>query len=216
MDQKKVFDYSGEQVDVHWDSRLCIHIGECGHSEGDLFETGRDPWCIPDTATIEDVAEVCARCPSGALTYTVKNANKAPQISANSVQVTYNGPLYVLGDLNIGGAAQDMPGTRYRAALCRCGLSANKPFCDNSHLKKPFEDFGAVGQKGPGFSSASSMLNITPAKDGPLLLRGSVSITSGSGRVAWQGEETALCRCGASSNKPFCDGSHLQVGFKSD
>jgi CDGSH-type Zn-finger protein len=34
--------------------------------------------------------------------------------------------------------------------------------------------------------------------------------------VQWQGEQVALCRCGASHNKPFCDGSHGVVGFKAD
>jgi CDGSH-type Zn-finger protein len=39
---------------------------------------------------------------------------------------------------------------------------------------------------------------------------------SGSGRKAWQGNKIALCRCGASMNKPFCDGAHVDAGFKSD
>ena len=46
------------------------------------------------------------------------------------------------------GAADDMPSVRYRAALCRCGDSANKPFCDNSHEAADFQDYGAVGETG--------------------------------------------------------------------
>jgi len=216
MAQKKVFDYNGKEIDVHWDSRLCIHIGECGQSEGDLFVGGRDPWCMPDISNPQDVVEVCSRCPSGALTYTDRSGTIQAAVSANSVQVTYNGPLYVQGELYIDGAAEDMPGTHSRAALCRCGFSKNKPFCDNSHLQEGFEDYGAVGQKGSGAASNTGTLSIKPAQDGPLILNGSVSITSGSGRVAWQGEKVALCRCGASKNKPFCDGSHVRIGFKSD
>ena len=216
MSDKKVFDYNGKKIDVHWDGRLCIHIAECGNAEGDLFIGGRDPWCIPDTSNIEEIAEICARCPSGALTYTDKSTNTQQPVPENSVQVSYNGPLYVEGDLNIEGIPDDMPGTRFRAALCRCGLSNNKPFCDNSHLQQPFEDYAAVGKKGPGNTSNTGPLNIKPAKDGPLILSGNCCIKSGSGRVAWRGEKVGLCRCGASKNKPFCDGSHIAIGFKTE
>ncbi|MGD9410185.1 MAG: CDGSH iron-sulfur domain-containing protein, partial [Thiohalocapsa sp.] len=49
--------------------------------------------------------------------------------------------------------------------------------------------------------------------NGPLMLEGNLSIRAASGRVAWQGEKAFLCRCGASKNKPFCDGSHKDAGF---
>ena len=216
MGDKKVFEFPGEEIDVHWDGRLCIHIGECGQSEGDLFVGGRDPWCLPDKAGTEEVAEVCERCPSGALTYTRKSGDREQATGENSVQVTYNGPLYAAGDLEIEGAPDDMPGVRYRAALCRCGQSQNKPFCDNSHLKAGFKDYGAIGEKGPGVGSATGKLQIKPLKDGPLLLTGGVILVAGSGRSAWRGDKAALCRCGESKNKPFCDGSHTAAGFRTD
>ena len=216
MSEKKVFDFPGEEIDVQWDGRLCIHIGECGQAEGELFVGGRDPWCLPDTAGAEEVAEVCERCPSGALTYTSKSGDRERASGENSVQVTYNGPLYVKGDLEIEGAPDDMPGVRYRAALCRCGQSQNKPFCDNSHLKAGFEDYGAIGEKGPGVGSPTGKLQIRPLKDGPLLLSGGVTLIAGSGRLAWSGDKVALCRCGESKNKPFCDGSHEAAGFRCD
>ena len=109
-----------------------------------------------------------------------------------------------------------MKGVRFRAALCRCGESKNKPFCDNSHREQGFRDQGAVGDVGPGHDGAVGPLKIEAAKNGPLLLRGNVAIVAGSGRVAWKGARTALCRCGQSKNKPFCDGTHAQVGFKDD
>lgn len=216
MSDKKVYSFKGEQAEVHWDRRLCIHIGECGQSEGDLFVGGRDPWCVPDTSTPQQVAEVCERCPSGALTYTLKSGQTEQAASENTISITYNGPLYVQGDLHIEDAHEDRPGTRFRAALCRCGHSKNKPFCDNSHLKADFEDYGAVGEKGPGLPEAPAKLTITSRKDGPLILSGPMTIKSGSGRIAWQGDNTALCRCGLSKNKPFCDGSHRGSGFKAD
>lgn len=216
MSEKKIFDFIGEEIDVHWDGRLCIHVGECGQSEGELFVGGRDPWCRPNEAGAEEVAEVCERCPSGALTYTNKSGEQEQASNTNAVHVTYKGPLYVTGDLEIEGAPNDMSGIRYRAALCRCGQSKNKPFCDNSHLATEFEDYGAIGEKGPGVGSATGKLRIKPLKDGPLLLSGGVALFAGSGRPAWRGDKAALCRCGESKNKPFCDGSHQAAGFRSD
>ena len=105
---------------------------------------------------------------------------------------------------------------RVRAALCRCGLSSNKPYCDSSHAEGGFRDSGAVGRKGEGNEDKGGELNIKPAPNGPLLVRGNLEIRAASGRSAWYGQSAALCRCGASQNKPFCDGSHKAVGFSSE
>ena len=58
-------------------------------------------------------------------------------------------------------------------------------------------------------------LRVTPLANGPLLVQGSVEVISGTGRTVQRFEKAALCRCGASANKPFCDGSHERVGFDS-
>ncbi|MCG8012219.1 MAG: CDGSH iron-sulfur domain-containing protein, partial [Candidatus Thiodiazotropha weberae] len=94
-------------------------------------------------------------------------------------------------------------------------LSKNKPYCDNSH-EGSFKDYGAVGETGEPLKQKGGQLKITPLEDGPLLLSGSVTVKAGSGRSAWQGEKLALCRCGASKNKPFCDGTHNAIGFKTE
>lgn len=213
MSETKVFNYPGKAIDVQWDGRLCIHIGECGNAKGDLFVGGREPWCVPDLSTPQEVREICERCPSGALTYADREGGTEAPAAENTVMVTYRGPLYVTGDLLIEGAPEDMPGVRFRAALCRCGASKRKPFCDNSHLDAGFDDTGSVGEKGPGLAAAGGTLTIKPLPAGPLLVSGNLTLRSGSGRIAWQGSQVALCRCGASGNKPFCDGSHKAVGF---
>ena len=215
MSDKTQLDFRGEKVDVHWDGRLCIHVAECSQAKGELFVGGRQPWCLPDTTASREVAEICERCPSGALTYTDKSGYSENASEANTVSIVYNGPLYVRGELEIEDAPKDMPGVRFRAALCRCGRSNNKPFCDNSHLDAGFQDPGAIGETGPGLESTGGALIITPLQDGPLLLSGKVSLIAGSGRTAWKGESVALCRCGESKNKPFCDGSHKEAGFRS-
>lgn len=55
--------------------------------------------------------------------------------------------------------------------------------------------------------------NITPSVNGPYLVSGSVKLTDPNGREIAHPEQMALCRCGGSSNKPFCDGTHLSNGF---
>ncbi|MCF6093768.1 CDGSH iron-sulfur domain-containing protein [Microaerobacter geothermalis] len=52
--------------------------------------------------------------------------------------------------------------------------------------------------------------------DGPFLVTGPVRLEDGKGNAYDVNEQFAICRCGASKNKPFCDGSHKQVGFKDD
>ena len=56
---------------------------------------------------------------------------------------------------------------------------------------------------------------ITPYPDGPLIVRGRFVITGRDGEPVPAGRKTvALCRCGKSANKPFCDGSHTRTGFR--
>ncbi len=209
--------YAGENYEVTWDRRLCIHVGECGRADNELFTSGREPWCRPDAASDDEVVDVVERCPSGALVHiSKKGAPSEAPAPANTVHVANNGPLYLRGDLQIDGASEDMAGVKWRAALCRCGLSKNKPFCDNSHEAGGFVDRGAVGERGPGFDAPGGLLEIRRAKNGPLLLSGKVTLHNGAGQVAWRGEKLALCRCGQSSNKPFCDGTHKGAGFEAD
>ncbi len=217
MSDKKLATYDGEEADVQWDGRLCIHVGECGRANNNLFVGGRQPWCQPDRVSVEEVADVVARCPSGALTYTRKDGGPEEVAETeNVVSVMYNGPLYLRGALEVDGAADDMTGVRFRAALCRCGQSKSKPFCDNSHEAAGFRDYGAVGESGQGFEAPGGPLKVGRAPNGPLLLNGNFSIVAASGRTAWKGSKAALCRCGQSKNKPFCDGAHKDAGFKAE
>ena len=207
------FTYPGNKATVSWNGKICIHIGECGRAEGKLFVGGRKPWCQPDLASDDETEEVVLRCPTGALSVTFADGSRVERAPAiNTIQVAYNGPLFVRGDLQIDDAPADVPGLKFRAAFCRCGQSKNRPYCDNSHLAADFSDYGAVGRAG---DATGGPLQVKPAPDGPLLIKGNVTLISSSGRESWHGSQVALCRCGASKNKPFCDGQHKKVGFKS-
>jgi hypothetical protein len=56
-------------------------------------------------------------------------------------------------------------------------------------------------------------LELRASANGPLLVSGGVRVVAADGTVLYEGERAALCRCGRSANKPFCDGTHKTVGF---
>lgn len=209
--------YGGEELDITWDRRLCIHVGECGRSDDAMFVAKRKPWCQPDQVSEDQAVDVVERCPTGALVY-LRKKDDGPLETAdasNRVHVSNHGPLYVRGDLQIAGVPEDMPGVRYRAALCRCGESKNKPFCDNSHETEGFRDRGAIGKTGPGLEDdTAGALHIEALPDGPLKITGPHALVTPSGRATYRGDKSFLCRCGQSRNKPFCDGAHKAAGFK--
>ena len=63
-------------------------------------------------------------------------------------------------------------------------------------------------------AAAEPAVRITPMENGPTLVRGSVHLVGADGREIPHQDPFALCRCGASGNKPFCDGSHKRIGFQ--
>ena len=60
----------------------------------------------------------------------------------------------------------------------------------------------------------SSTTKINILANGPLIVHGTIQLEDAEGNVTEHTHKTALCRCGASGNKPFCDGSHVKAGFK--
>jgi len=209
--------YEGKKITILYEDRLCMSASECNRAKGGLFMKGRNPWCDPDIMGPDEAAEIVRRCPSGALTYIRKDGGpqEAP-VPRNTMLVTNNGPLYLQGDLKIDGAKPGMEGTRLRAALCRCGRSQEKPFCDDAHEEPLFDDSGAVGDKGPGYPAEGGTLEVKCLPNEHLVVRGNLTIIAGNGREAWKGTEAEICRCGFSANKPFCDYTHVQKGFKAE
>ena len=58
-------------------------------------------------------------------------------------------------------------------------------------------------------------VTIHPSKNGPLIVDGPVDLFDTDGnQITLDKPRIALCRCGASSNKPFCDGTHSKIGFQ--
>ena len=217
------------------------------------------------------------------------------------ITVTRNGPYLVEGSVpiarqtivaddagnSVGWRQGEQLETRAEHALCRCGQSANKPFCDDSHLRVGFDGTEtasrdpyltqATEQDGPTLiltdaeplcafarfcDVAGQVWNLVeqggpeaarltaqeaglcpsgrlvawdretkkalepdldpsigivedPAEGvaGPIWVRGGIPISGADGQTYEVRNRVTLCRCGASANKPFCDGSHASIGF---
>ncbi len=216
----RVHVYKGDTITVTWDAGRCVHAAQCVRGLPKVFNPAIKPWVDANAAAATAIMGVIERCPSGALHYEFGNGAKSERAARiNTVTVACDGPLHVRGDLEIvRGADGTICAKDTRLSLCRCGHSANKPYCDRSHVKAGFSDLGAVGapQAKPGEDTppvSGGPLKITLRPNGPLRLEGDIQVLDSGGRQAWTGPATALCRCGASRNKPFCDGTHKEVGF---
>ncbi len=205
--------YPSDSIDVTYNVKRCIHAAECVHGAPNVFDPKRKPWVDPSNDDADVVARVVMRCPTGALKFTRKDdgVEEHPD-SANSVSIQPDGPLFVRGSIEFAGPDGERVRRETRVALCRCGLSKNKPFCDNSH-DEGFSDGAALGTHNATEPSGEiSALTVALAENGPLLFRGPVTITAADGSTSTT-EKCALCRCGHSNNKPFCDGTHKEIGF---
>jgi CDGSH-type Zn-finger protein/uncharacterized Fe-S cluster protein YjdI len=203
---------TSEHATIRFESKKCIHSRHCVLGRPDVFVPNVvGAWIHPEAATPDEIVEIAHSCPSGAITYIRRDggAQETPP-KVNLGRVRENGPLALHGELAIEGH-----GAMFRATLCRCGQSENKPFCDGAHARTGFVATGEPATRpSEVLARRDGPLRITPRQDGPLAIAGSLEIISGTGRTIDRCVKAALCRCGQSQNKPFCDGTHAKVGFR--
>lgn len=213
----KTRQYEADGIVVEFEAARCIHAAECVHGLPDVFDADARPWIQPEHASADAIAEVVHRCPTGALRY--QRTDGAPPenpAEENTVRLVADGPLYVTGRLRLADADGEAV-EQTRVALCRCGDSANKPFCDNAHKASGFSDAGhcVEDRLGEGKNVDDDALTIRMAKNGPVLVEGPVTVIAADGSSS-TGKRAAFCRCGASKTKPYCDGTHSAIGFEAD
>lgn len=132
----------------------------------------------------------------------------------NRVKVRKNGPLLCTGDIEVRDRDGELLDSGDDIALCRCGASANKPFCDGSHRDAGFEDDGVFTDVESGELEGEGSLVISLRANAMLVAKGPMTIACADDSVAATRNKAAFCRCGHSANKPFCDGSHKTCGFE--
>ncbi len=62
--------------------------------------------------------------------------------------------------------------------------------------------------------TGTSNVGCNVSKNGPLLVKGDITVVHSDGREEQRSKMTAFCRCGNSGNQPYCDGTHVKVGFQ--
>lgn len=213
--RERVVRYRGEKILVTFHVDRCTHVAECILGLPEVFDVRRRPWVDPNAASPDHIAEVIHRCPTGALHYErLDGGPSEPILEKNTITIVKNGPLYFRGSLIVKSADQQVLFTDTRLALCRCGASKNKPFCDNWHELIDFVERGEITSQKIKSLEHSGPLEITCMTDGPLVLSGPVEIIASNGMVGFRGDRTALCRCGGTKNPPFCDGTHTKIHFQ--
>ena len=208
-----VEEIAGKDLTLIFDAKKCIHSRFCVTWAPNVFLANvQGPWIHPDAMDVERLVEVAHVCPSGAIRYRRRDGKAEEALPlVNLVTVRENGPYAVRADIQLNGERGV-----FRATLCRCGASKNKPYCDGSHNEVKFSASGEPPSgKTDMLAVRNGVLAVDPETDGPLRVRGNLEITSGTGRVVARVTQARLCRCGGSGNKPFCDGTHAKIGFRS-
>ena len=135
-------EYSNKEIKVLWDPEKCMHAKECVKGLPQVFSRDRKPWIIMQGASSEEIMKIVDRCPSGALTYKKVQPEdaKSANSSAAKIKVIRNGPLLVEGGCSLMNSDGKELTDQGPYALCRCGSSGKKPFCDGTHSKIGFDD----------------------------------------------------------------------------
>ena len=140
MEEKRI-KYKSDDITVSFAPEVCIHAAECVKGLPSVFDTSKKPWVNVVGGTPDEIIDVIDRCPSGALKYELIDfESKEEEVKMEKTKITVmpNGPLMVEGNLSVNKMSGDNIKDGEKLFLCRCGQSANKPFCDGKHKAADF------------------------------------------------------------------------------
>ena len=132
----------------------------------------------------------------------------------NILTIKPNGPLIARGKIRVEDGDGALITEEDEVFLCRCGQSANKPFCDGAHKNCGFKDPAQFHDDKTEQAAGDDSLTITVRENAMLIAKGPMQIQNLDESCQTERNKAALCRCGHSENKPFCDASHKRCGFK--
>ncbi len=145
MDQQNITkEYTNGEVTVVWKPGLCMHSKICFNGLPEVFDPEARPWVNMDGAETDRIVQQVKKCPSGALSYFMNDSNQEIETQMAEkemmeVEVIPDGPLIIKGQLRVRMPDGAEKIQERSTALCRCGASGNKPFCDGSHQKIEFK-----------------------------------------------------------------------------
>lgn len=127
--------YKKNDLTVVWKPKLCIHSTICVQELPEVYDPKAKPWIRPENASVDDLKAQISKCPSGALSYIMENQEQQKEVimEDTKVELRKNGPLLVHGNLQVTDTEGNTEKKERITAFCRCGASANKPYCDGSH-----------------------------------------------------------------------------------
>ena len=137
---KKLTEANGNVFAIHDNRGICAHMGYCTDGLPKVLRMGVEPWIDSDAETVEKIIETIKKCPSGALSYSIDGVKYDKFSEQPEIKITEDGPYFIKGTIEL--EDEDIPESNEHFALCRCGNSKNKPFCDGQHWYTKFRDEG--------------------------------------------------------------------------
>ena len=201
----------GKSATIEFNGQLCIHARRCVLSQPTVFKANVEgPWIDPDAASAEALMYVALNCPSGAIRVSRATAAPMKRTRRSTPSRCAKTVRWPSTRRSCWRARRSEPGRPSAAAAnprtSPIATTPTSPRPSPPPASRPQPTSAALAKRdGP--------LEITPYPNGPLGVAGPVEIISGTGRTVNRVERTALCRCGHSANKPYCDGAHAKVGF---
>jgi CDGSH-type Zn-finger protein len=132
--------YTGSEVTIYDNRGICQHAGFCTDNLATVFKLHQDPWIDPNGAKADAIISQVRQCPSGALSYAVRRTEHRDQQRSPAITVSKDGPYRVTGGVELKAETWGEGASQEHYALCRCGGSKNKPFCDGTHWSNGFKD----------------------------------------------------------------------------
>lgn len=125
MDKKEIIkEYEHDDITIVWKPRKCIHAAICVSKLPEVYKPNDKPWINPENAKSKELIEQIDACPSGALSYKLKNTNNDTNINTKTMEESkVAGTSPVIVGLEAGQGY----------AWCACGKSSKQPYCDGSH-----------------------------------------------------------------------------------
>lgn len=137
---EKEKEYKGKNISIFYNIAICYHAAECVNNLPAVFDSKSRPWINPDGSDKQSIIDTIRKCPSGALSYKVGDAHTREFINDSKIRIQKDGPYQVMGKIKLNVNDELKPAAKERYALCRCGSSKTKPFCDGSHTRAGFTD----------------------------------------------------------------------------
>jgi len=133
-------EYVRDELTVYDNRGICQHSGFCTDNLAAVFRAHAEPFVDLSGADKDAIIAQVRQCPSGALSFSIGGVEGSDQDREPTITVSKDGPYRVTGGIDLPGEARADGASTEHYALCRCGGSKNKPFCDGTHWYIKFRD----------------------------------------------------------------------------